>query len=644
MTTNFTEPDAAPACGNPLFLHNMRALWRQDPALAIRVDAVADEERYPWEPTRSGAMTVRVPTPDGAAVYLHSKYDPVADADRLAAAVPLEDKFCFVVSGLGLGYHVAALCRRLRGDAIVVVCEPSIEMIATALCCCDLAEAIESRRVCFLTGPDKSRLHELLRPYGTLIMLGAQFVRHAPSVRLDEAAHTAMTEAIAEFVTYTRMTLLTLVSNAKITCQNIAMNLVHYVQTPPINILRDRFAGNPGVIISAGPSLAKNIDGLAHLKGHAVLCAVQTAIKPLMSRGIVPDFVTSLDFHKMSRKFFEETGDLSNVHLVAEPKATWHVTDHYPGPMSLLFNHWAQLVVGDELARRDGLKAGATVAHLAFYLAAYLGCDPIIFVGQDLAFSGHVFYVPGVDIHQSWRGEINRFNTMEMKEWERIVRNKPILRRVRGVDGHELYSDELLFTYLQQFETDIAQVSRNVIDATEGGAYIRGTQAMSLAEVTDRYCQEPIDPARFTYRTSTRWRDPARLASTHRELAARVDELDGVLGCCGELLALFDELEELTDDPPAFNRRIVRVDELRSRIHRESRAYEIVNAATQLAELRRYSADRRLGAVELDGSQRAMRQIERDRAFISAVRDGAVEVKKILTESLERVQAAEEGA
>jgi len=167
---------------------------------------------------------------------------------------------------------------------------------------------------------------------------------------------------------------------------------------------------------------------------------------------------------------------------------------------------------------------------------------------------------------------------------------------------------------------------------------------MSLAEVTDRYCREPIDPARFAYRTSTRWRDPARLASTHLQLAARVDELDGVLDCCGELLTLFDELEALTEDPPAFNRRIVRVDELRSRIHRESRAYQIVNSATQLAELRRYSADRRLGAVELEGTERAMRQIERDRAFISAVRNGAVEVKEMLTESLERVQAAGEGA
>ena len=51
---------APPTVGNEMFLHNMRALWREDPALALRVDAIPDDERIPLEPTRSGAWTVRM--------------------------------------------------------------------------------------------------------------------------------------------------------------------------------------------------------------------------------------------------------------------------------------------------------------------------------------------------------------------------------------------------------------------------------------------------------------------------------------------------------------------------------------------------------------------------------------------------------
>lgn len=620
-----------------MFLHNMRALWERDPALALRVDAVEDEERIPLEPTKSGARTAKMATPGGQPVYLYSRYDPIAEAERFAGAVSVEDKYCFVVSGMGLGYHVRALCNRLRGDAIVVCCEPSIPLIATALTCADLAEAISSKRLIILTDDDKTRLHERLQPFNTLIMLGTQFVRHPPSMRVAEEAHAAMIQAIAEFVTYARMTLVTLVANARITCRNIAMNLVHYVSTPPIDILRDRFAGNPGIVISAGPSLSRNMDQLADLKGRAVLCAVQTAVKPLMQRGIVPDFITSLDFHEMSRKFFEGVGDLRGAHLVAEPKATWHVLDNYPGPISLLDNAWARLVIGDPLGARGGLTPGATVAHLAFYLAVYMGCDPIIFVGQDLAFTGHVFYVPGVEIHQTWQSELNRFNTMEQKEWERIVRNRSILRRVPGVDGTELYTDELLFTYLEQFEKDIANVSGRVIDATEGGAEIRGTEIMPLRETTEQFCKQRIDPARFAYRETTQWRDASQLSAARAEVERRIEELDGVVALCEELLPLLNELEGLTNDPPRFNRRLVRVDELRTKVQQQSRGYQIVASATQLAELRRYSADRRIGGLEGDDAERARQQIKRDTDFITGVRDGAEEVQPVLGEALQRI-------
>ncbi|UCE61631.1 MAG: motility associated factor glycosyltransferase family protein [Phycisphaerales bacterium] len=632
-----TNPDAAPAVGNEMFVHNMRALWRHDPRLALLVDAVPDDQRIPLEPTRTGTWTARMTTPDGKATYLHSRHDPQAEAQRFAGAVPLEDKFCFVVSGLGLGYHVRALYERLKGDAMILCAEPSIPLIATALSCVDLADLIASERFVILADDDKTRVHERLKPYNALIMLGAEFVNHAPSMRIAPQAQAGITAVLTEFVTYTRMSLWTLMTNSRITCKNISMNLVNYVSTPPIDILRGRFVGNPAVVISAGPSLSRNIDQLGELKGRAVLCAVQTTLKPLMERGIIPDFVTSLDFHEMSRKFYDGVGNLDQVHLVAEPKATWHVIDDYPGPISLLDNSWARMVIGDELANRGGLAAGATVAHLAFYLAAYMGCDPIIFVGQDLAFTGHVFYVPGVEIHQAWRSEINRFNTMEQKEWDRIVRNRPILHRVEAATGGELYTDELLLTYLEQFEKDVAAIACKVINASEGGAKIRGTEAMPLSEAIEQHCREQIDPQRFAYRETTNWHDPARLEATQDQLQNRIDELDEVVEVCNELLELLEELKGLTDDPQRFNKRLIRVDELRAKIYQSSRAYQMVNAATQLAEFRRFSADRRIGADELEGAQRAERQISRDVEFVTGARDGAIDVKAMLTEAQQRV-------
>jgi len=631
----------SPILDNDLFLRNMRVLWRFDAGLALRVDAIHDDERLPIEPTRTGAWTAKAAAVDREPIYLHSRHDPVAEAERWAESLPVDDKYCFVVCGMGLGYHLRALFSRLKGDAFIVCIEPSPAMIATALACVDLTELLASQRFVLLTDADKARLHSRLQPFSTLMMLGTHVVRHTPSARFAEREHAAVIGAITEFVTFTRMALVTLVGNSKITCRNIAMNLATYVVTPPIDLLKDRFAGRPAVVISAGPSLSRNIDQLADLKGRAVLCAVQTSLRPLMQRGIVPDFVTSLDFHEMSRKFFEGVGDLSLTHLVAEPKATWHVIDDYPGPISLLDNAWARLVLGDELGARGGLPAGATVAHLAFYLAVYMGCDPIIFVGQDLAFTAHVFYVPGVEIHRAWRGELNRFHTMEQKEWDRIVRNRPILRRVPGADGVELFTDELLFTYLEQFEKDIAAAPSRVINATEGGVRIRGTQTMTLRQASQRFCRTSLEPQSFAYREQTRWRNGFRLLPAIAELRKRIEEFDEALGVCDELLVVLWELNELAADPDRFNRRLTRVDELRAKVSRETRAYQIISAAMQLAEFRRFSADRQIGAAELADAERARRQIARDVEFITAVRSGALEVKPMLMDALVRAEAAE---
>ena len=113
---------------------------------------------------------------------------------------------------------------------------------------------------------------------------------------------------------------------------------------------------------------------------------------------------------------------------------------------------------------------------------------------------------------------------------------------------------------------------------------------------------------------------------------------------CDELLNLFEELKGLMHDPTRFNQRLIRVDELRTRVQQDSRTYRIINAATQLAEFRRFSADRRINAAETDDVERAKSQIARDSEFITAVREGAIDVKGILLEALERVVPAAESS
>src|SRR3712207_4962474 len=160
------------------------------------------------------------------------------------------------------------------------------------------------------------------------------------------------------------------------------------------------------------------------------------------------------------------------------------------GNVSLLGSEYAESMLRELKLNKAKLPAGATVAHLAFYLAEHLGCDPVIFVGQDLGFGDGLCYAPGTSYEDVWRPETGRFCSVEMKQWDQIVRERFILRRIPDHAGRPMYTEERLFTYLQQFERDFLRSKRTIIDATEGGAAKRGTTAMPLQQAIERYCTE----------------------------------------------------------------------------------------------------------------------------------------------------------
>ncbi len=88
---------------------------------------------------------------------------------------------------------------------------------------------------------------------------------------------------------------------------------------------------------------------------------------------------------------------------------------------------WPWLVRACRVARRSHIWR--------YYLAEHLGCDPIIFVGQDLGFSDGLCYTPGTSYEDVWRPELSRYCSVEMKQWEQIVRERFILRKISDYQG-----------------------------------------------------------------------------------------------------------------------------------------------------------------------------------------------------------------
>ncbi|MBI9015629.1 MAG: motility associated factor glycosyltransferase family protein [Phycisphaerae bacterium] len=626
----------------------MKVLWENNAKLAQQIE-LAEPEHIDLIPTRSGDYTCQRQGPLGELVFIHSKYDPIKEAGRwVEGAMQIaegqrdeEDRMpmCFVVDGFGLGYHVKALLENLSSDAFVIVVEPDIAMIATALKVIDFSEYLENNIVFILKDQRQEILNKLER-YNATMMMGVVFTRSLQ--KADSQFFSSVHKAIGDYASYTRSHLMSLVGNCVITCRNLLNNLPVYMGTKPINILLDRFMKKPAIVVSAGPSLSKNIDYIKEIRDKVVVIAVQTTLKPLLAKGIKPDFVTSLDYHEISKRFFQgmDSADLSDIHLVAEPKATWHVIDAYrgKGPISLLGNDFLKVVLEGADDEHGHLPAGATVAHLAFYLAEYMGCDPIILTGQDLGYSNNVYYSPGNALHEVWKPELNRFCTIEMKEWSRIARSRRMLRKVKDIYDNPIYTDEQMYTYLQQFEKDFAQCKAQVIDATEGGVKKECTVIMTLKEVAEQYCTENIDPKLLEYRKDIIEFDKSHHVKACDLLDKRIKDVNELLDISNETVKIVKEMLEIIEDQPALNKKMGRLDELRTMVKHRNSTYGLVRQVSQMAELFRFREDRTINANTKAGIERQRRQLRRDASYVSEIAIGCKTMLELLESAKQRIQ------
>ena len=115
-------------------------------------------------------------------------------------------------------------------------------------------------------------------------------------------------------------------------------------------------------------------------------------------------------------------------------------------------------------------------------MALYFGFRKIVFMGQDLAFTGGKSHTSGIE------GALG--------DNDKYIKSR-CLMEVEGIDGTMLQTDFQMWYYKQWFEKAIRDGGdrMRVIDATEGGAKIEGAENMKMSEVVAGEC-----PAEFDFR------------------------------------------------------------------------------------------------------------------------------------------------
>jgi len=275
-----------------------------------------------------------------------------------------------------------------------------------------------------------------------------------------------------------------------------AANLTAIARWPSVAAVGDQLAGKPMVIVAPGPSLAANVGQLHALRGKAIITAFSHSLKPVLAAGVVPDLVVTVDPQDVRYHF--AGCDLSRSCLVNA--ATVHPA-LFELPAQRFLTLSANCAIDDWIF--DGLgedalvPGGGSVATTAFSLALKWGCDPIIFLGLDLSFTGGVYYV-ATSSDGGARAEVDARGVMRVAGWSAgfeamKAAGGPAASSERAVElpgwhGGTVPSSFVFSLFHRWFVERIRALTRGpgapvIYNCTEGGAFVEGMDHRPFAEV-----------------------------------------------------------------------------------------------------------------------------------------------------------------
>jgi hypothetical protein len=394
----------------------------------------------------------------------------VGEARRLVSPLVEAGPSWVVIYGLGLGYHVEALREELPGVEILIY-EPYEEVFRAAFLHPYGTWQADPRIQVVQRIEDLE--DELIQRciYGDPVPLPALWM-HPVYRRLAPEEAARLEKIFLDLKVRQTVNAQTIQGKKGLWLKNIIANWPRILVLPWITHLAHFFRNVPCIIVGAGPSLQKNFHLLEPLGQKSLIFAAGSVYGWLRERGISSHLVGISEGH--------DVRPLMDLKAHGEEDGEWLVLSSSAHPQH--FNEWlgrqctfhAEKWVSRVLAQEPFIPHGGHICSAAFTIGLVLGCNPLILVGQDLSYGEEDLHVPG----------IIKIPEEEILKTQRF----PMAGREGAVYGHGA-----MVSYLSWYEESARYLAGKrpelkLINATQGGARIRGFHELSLAEAGDRFC------------------------------------------------------------------------------------------------------------------------------------------------------------
>ncbi|EIE1465850.1 motility associated factor glycosyltransferase family protein [Campylobacter upsaliensis] len=375
--------------------------------------------------------------------------------------------------GIGDGELLKSL---LPSYSLIIVFEEELSLFALAFSRFDFSEEFKRGKVIFLhTKSAKLELYLSMlfstKPYYQYLSLFELFMNgnfyHRFYLEKAKAVHR-----LCESVIFTTLSALGVWAKDILfsVYENFLSNVPLMLENIPIARLieerKNKFEN--AIVISAGPSLSKQLPLLKKVQENAVLFCADGALNVVLEQGIEPDYVLNTDISDFAKAFLHQIPAKS---LIINGYST------HPKTLESLKGKNLSVVLGtkDGVCQYNFFKdfgfveLGGNVSHFAYALALELGFKNIIMLGQDLSldFNGNS-HAKGYALGENFETEAD-IKYFKVKAYKG-------LGEVTTHITWDYYRKDLERLFL------LNQDKATFINSTEGGAFIKFSKELSFEE------------------------------------------------------------------------------------------------------------------------------------------------------------------
>jgi hypothetical protein len=243
------------------------------------------------------------------------------------------------------------------------------------------------------------------------------------------------------------------------------------------------FGDIPVLVAGAGPSLDAFFDFLAGRKKTFALIAVDTAVVPLIKRGVIPDLIVALEAQHWNLKDFIGCGAVS-IHVAMDLSALPATAGCLGAAPLLFFTPWTDLQLFSRLQAAGLLPPRfpplGSVGLSAVSLAGKLSTGPCVCVGLDFSFTPDKYHCRGSPTHQAF-----------LRGCTRLTSPYPAAAVFRGgtaaavsKSGMTVRTDAALQNYRDLFEREFGG-NKRIFDV-EGSGLPLGVRTLTFEEAAEK--------------------------------------------------------------------------------------------------------------------------------------------------------------